>query len=685
MRFELSNQLIRENSPYLLQHANNPVNWFPWGTEALEKARAENKPIFLSVGYAACHWCHVMAHESFENEQTAAFLNEHFVSIKVDREERPDLDSIYMQAVVAMIGSGGWPLSVFLTPDGSPFYGGTYFPPDRRYNMPSFIEVLQTISHLWIEDRARLISSGEQIRKQLIYASPFKLTNFQINDINLNQAVLKLAESYDWKNGGWGKAPKFPQPMAIEFLLRKATRGDSLARDIAMHCLEAMARGGMYDIIGGGFARYSTDDTWCIPHFEKMLYDNAQLALVYLHAWLMSGKIVFRQVCENTLDFVLRELCHPLGGFFSSLDADSEGLEGKYYIWSPEEIKNAISNAQENEIFTMAFGLTSKGNFEGNVVLQRKANDIEIAESLNLQKDHVIRTINIIINRLQEFRASRIRPNVDDKVIVAWNGLALIAFAEAARYLGKPTYLKAARKNAEFLLQYMQMNGRLLRSWRAGSANHNAFLEDYAALILGLLAIYQTDPDLKWYENAIRLSNDMLDHFSDPKGGFFDTRDDHETLLIRPKEIQDNATPSGNSLAVFALLQLSIFEGNQQLRGLAEKMLESMQEVSMRYPTAFAFWLQATDFALGPVFEVAIIGSWEIPATHEFIQVLWKSFRPRFVAAISQASNVLNSPGILQNRNMINDSPTAYLCQDYVCLKPTNSIEEFASQLDSSN
>lgn len=680
----MPNHLIHENSPYLLQHAENLVEWYPWSPEALQRSQAEDMPIFLSIGYAACHWCHVMAHESFEDPETAAIMNEHFVNIKVDREERPDLDGIYMQAVVAITGQGGWPMSVFLTPEGKPFYGGTYFPSVARYNLPSFKEILLTIARLWKEDRPRLLQSSNNLSEHISQKPILANHNAPLNSSILNQAVQKLVETYDWETGGWGSAPKFPQPMAIEFLLRQATRGNQSVLGLIDHLLESMARGGMYDVVGGGFARYATDQHWLIPHFEKMLCDNAQLALVYLHAWLVTRKAYFKRVCEETLDFLSREMTHPLGGFYSSLDADSEGEEGKYYTWSLEEIQAALKDTQAVEFFTSAYQITESGNFEGRIVLQRAVTDQQLAEKYQLTSEEVVLRLQELHKKLLAKRAMRIRPATDDKILVAWNALAMQAFAEAGRYLERPDYLAIAQKNAHFLLDNLIKDGRLMRSWRAGQPKHNAYLEDYAALTLGLLSIYQSDANVLWYQVALSLTNDLLQYFQDPDGGFFDTHKDHEPLLYRPQELQDNATPSGNSLAACALLQIATYEGRSDFRNLAEDMLRAIQEPMVRYPTAFAQWLQAADFAIGPINEVAIIGDPMHPLTQKFLQILRTSYRPRLVIAREAGLSQSGSPALMHDRGMLDQLPTVYVCQGFVCLQPTNSPNEMAAQLDQS-
>lgn len=696
----MPNHLKYENSPYLLQHVDNPVDWYPWGEEALEIAHAENKPIFLSIGYAACHWCHVMAHESFEDPETAALMNREFVNIKVDREERPDIDHIYMNAVVTMTKQGGWPLSVFLTPEGQPFYGGTYFPPSRRYNMPSFQEVLESVARLWKEDRDRILDSSEQITEHLIKTNQVNFSRQSINREALEQAVMQLAQTYDWENGGWGNAPKFPQPMAIEFLLRRVTVDDRMARDLAYHALDAMAKGGMYDVVGGGFARYSTDDNWLVPHFEKMLYDNAQLARVYLHAYLTSGRAHYRRVCEETLDFLQRELMYDDPsrghcGFYSSLDADSEGEEGKFYIWEKPELLACVRLAQQGwenrsnsdveidwvDLFSEAYDLPSDGNFEGQIILQKTADESWLAERFNVSEQLISKYLDHIHQGLLESRSDRIRPGTDDKILTAWNGFALITFSEAARYLKRDDYLETAQRNARFLLDELYQGDRLLRSWRNGIAKHNAYLEDYAALILGLIALYQSDSDNRWFSVALRMMDELLTNFRDPSGGFYDTRADHEELVIRPKELQDNATPAGNSLTVQALLQLNALDNHGDWRSLAEEMLESIINAAIKYPTAFSEWLSAADFALSDNQEIALIGDRDDPGMAKFIDTVWSSFQPNSIVSISSYPIRPESPALLDGRYLIDEKPTAYVCQNFICQKPTTSVQEFREQI----
>ncbi|QYK50324.1 MAG: thioredoxin domain-containing protein [Anaerolineales bacterium] len=673
----MPNRLANSNSPYLLQHQDNPVDWYPWGPEALARAKAEDKPIFLSIGYAACHWCHVMAHESFEDETTTAYMNEHFINIKVDREERPDIDGIYMGAVVAMTGSGGWPMSVFLTPDGEPFLGGTYFPPTPRHNLPSFMDALQHVQRIWSEQREQVLENGRIITQHL-QPSAAQQADGSLPPEALSQAVMALAQAYDWRHGGWGQAPKFPQPMAIDFLLARATQGDQLALDMARHALQSMALGGMYDVVGGGFARYSVDNFWRVPHFEKMLYDNALLARAYLHGYLVTGDESLREICERTLDFVARELRHADGGFYSSLDADSEGEEGKFYVWSLAEIQASLDEAQA-ELVIAAYGVSAAGNFEGHNVLQRVKGDEELAKQFGTDTAEVRSQLATAHAALLAARSRRVRPGTDDKVLTAWNGLMLIAYAEAARYLKRPDYLQIAQTNADFLLREMHNGSRLLRSWRAGRAEHNAYLEDYAALTLGLLALYQSDGDVRWYSAAESLAGEFTQHFADPAGGFFDTRSDHEALITRPKDQQDNATPSGNALAALALLQLYAYTGNSAFHDTASAMLGGMAAAAVRYPTAFAQWLYAGSWLLAGGREVAVVGE----GADALLDTLWSAWRPFDVAAISGVETPEGAPPLLNDRLLKDGKATAYVCRNFACQLPVNTAAELAQQLQS--
>jgi uncharacterized protein YyaL (SSP411 family) len=677
----MPNQLANENSPYLVQHAANPVDWYPWGPEALELSRREDKPIFLSIGYAACHWCHVMAHESFEDPEIASILRAGFISIKVDREERPDLDSIYMAAVVSMTGQGGWPMTVFLTPDLQPFYGGTYFPPQRRHGLPSFKELLLFLTDAWQNRRAEITSSAQQLSLHLEQRSGRETSSGTFEPAALDSALTSLVAGYDWQYGGWGAAPRFPQPMTLEFLLRRHRAGQPAALKPALHALQVMARGGMYDVVGGGFSRYSTDNAWLVPHFEKMLYDNALLARVYLHAWQVSAEPYFRQVVEETLGFVARELLSPQGGFYSSLDADSEGEEGKFYVWSLDELRRVLG--QDSPFFESAYGLTAQGNWEGKIVLQRALADDVLATQFDLNSRQVVDRLKDCHTRLLQARGTRIRPGTDNKVLTAWNGLMLAAFAEAGRVFNNPAYLQIASRNADFLLTSLRPDGKLRRTWRLGRAGREVFLEDHATLILGLLELYQADFNQRWYSEAVQLAEEMLARFSDPSGGFFDTASDAETLLTRPKELQDNATPSGNALAAEALLRLSALTEGSDWRRTAEQALDQVAELAAQYPTSFGRWLSAADFALGRVDQVAILGDLSDERTLALIHTLRQAYHPNLVLAVSSHPPADGAPALLDGRPLLQDQPTAYVCQGFVCLQPVTRPDELTMQLSS--
>ncbi len=691
------NKLSATTSPYLLQHAHNPVDWHPWGKEALEIARVENKPIFLSIGYAACHWCHVMAHESFEDPDTAAIMNEHFVNVKVDREERPDLDAIYMQATVAMTGSGGWPMSVFLTPDLKPFYAGTYFPPTPRHNMPSFRDVLTGIARTWKEQQAEATRVGDEVSSHLQQALSVNIqtdSGSSFTQEHLDAAVQSLLDSYDWGNGGWGSAPKFPQPMTIEFLLRRSRRDsndekkadDSPALKASLHALKAMARGGMYDVVGGGFSRYSVDNFWRVPHFEKMLYDNALLVRAYLHAWQVTGDLFFKRIVIESLDFIAREMTHPDGGFYSSLDADSEGEEGKFYVWTKAEIREAIANDADFDLFCAAYNVTEQGNWEGKIVLQRALDSSSLAARFKLAEESVLARIAENHSKLLSARAARVRPGTDNKILTSWNGLMLATAAEASRVFSdepqlKENYSTMAVRSAEFLLTHLRPNGRLKHSWRDGKTTDEVFLEDHAALILGLLELYQTDFDNRWFTTANELAKAMIESFNDPAGGFFDTSNDGETLLLRPKDLQDNATPSGNALACEALLKLAAFTDEGKYRDLAEESLGLVMKMAVRYPTAFARWLSAADFAAGKVKQVAVVYGAGSEDASALIRVVNSAFRPDVITAASLYPPADNAPELLRDRPAKNGVATVYVCEGFVCNNPVNTVPELKQLL----
>ena len=678
----MANRLAQESSPYLLQHADNPVDWYPWGEEALAKAREEEKPILLSIGYAACHWCHVMAHESFEDEETAAIMNRHFVNVKVDREERPDLDSIYMNAVVAMTGQGGWPMTVFLTPEGHPFYGGTYFPPTARYGMPAFRQVLESVARAWETKRDEIEGSATEVSQHLGRQLGLLGQQGELNPALFDQALKGLRQSYDGVHGGWGSAPKFPQPMTIEFLLRMAHSGDDeSALQMAAHTLEMMARGGMYDHLGGGFARYSTDARWLVPHFEKMLYDNALLARVYLHAWQLTGRDDFRRVAEETLDWVVREMRHEDGGFFSSLDADSEGEEGKFYVWQRDEIE-AVLEPDDVSLFMLYYDVSQRGNWEGANILNTPRTLEEVAGTLGIDENEARERLERARQKLYDVRSQRVWPGLDDKVLTSWNGLMMAAFAEAGRILERDDYTAVAVQNAQFLYNNLRTaEGRLLRTWKAGSeGRYNGYLEDYVYLADGLLALYQTVFDERWFQWAEELAQMILEHFRDEEaGGFYDTSDDHEDLIHRPKDVQDNAVPSGNAMAATVLLTLSLFTGKGDYWELAEQMVGAMGAAMAQYPTGFAQWLNAATLIMGQPQEVAIVGQPGEPGTQALLDVLNETYRPYQVVAVGHNGDAVP---LLRNRTRLKDRATAYVCRQFVCRQPVAEPEALREQLE---
>jgi hypothetical protein len=665
-----ANRLVSETSPYLLQHAHNPVDWYPWGEEALKRAKAESRPIFLSIGYAACHWCHVMERESFEDAETARMLNESFVAIKVDREERPDLDAIYMDAVQQMTGHGGWPMSVFLTPDGRPFYGGTYFPDEPRHGMPSFRQVLESVSAAWRDRRAEIEEAGGS----LVHAISVRTEGAAPADESslarwmLDAAQAEIERAFDARTGGWGGAPKFPQPMTIEFLLRRhVATGDGRALAIARRSLDAMADGGIYDHLGGGFARYATDAVWLVPHFEKMLYDNAQLTRVYVHAWQLTGDERYREVAMQTLAFVERELTSDDGGFAASLDADTEGEEGQTYVWSKSEIEKLLGDVAET--FSRAYGVTAEGNWEGHNILSRVGEgDAEVLARARA--------------RLFETRQKRPQPGRDDKVLTAWNGLMIGAFADAAAAFGEPRLAEVAARAADLLLTRLRDDdGRLRRSWKDSRARHAGVLEDYADLADGLLALYEATFDERWFEAATGLMGVVLDHFADPTGGFFDTADDHEELITRPKGLQDNALPSGGAMTSVVLLRLAAWTGEGRYRAAAERAMGGVGAYLSRYPTAFAHWLNALSLALADPREVAIVGDPGSEGVRSMLAVVRETYRPFSVVAVARSEG--SAVPLLHDRPMLDARATAYVCQNFACRAPVTDAADLATQLAS--
>jgi hypothetical protein len=684
-----TNRLSRETSPYLLQHAHNPVDWFPWGPEALERARAEDRAILLSVGYSACHWCHVMERESFENEEIAALMNELFVNVKVDREERPDVDQIYMQAVQAMTGHGGWPMTVFLTPDGVPFYGGTYFPPVDHHGLPAFPRLLRAVADAYRTRRGEVAQSGRQLLEQMQQGERLRQSATLLTDDILMSAYQAMSGEFDGELGGLGHAPKFPQPMIWESLLRFWRRtGNPRALAMVEKTLSAMARGGIHDQIGGGFHRYSVDAQWLVPHFEKMLYDNAQLASLYLHAWLATGSPEYRRVTESTLDYLLREMCHPAGGFFSATDADSEGVEGKFFVWSPAEIREAVPDAEAARAALAYWGVDDGPNFEEHSILFAPRTPAEVAAGLGLSEERLAVHLEQARRILYEARERRVRPGLDDKVLAAWNGLTLAAFAEAGRALGRADYVAAAIRNAEFLTTEMMDGPRLLRSWKGGQARIKGYLEDYALVGFGLVQLYEATFDPRWLSASSQLAAEALRLFWDAEqSAFFDTGADQEKLVVRPRNLFDNAVPAGSSVAIDWLFRLGAHLGEGRHESVALQALRPMADLMSRHPSGFGRYLSALDFHIGPVTEIAVV--WPDGAGRDagqatpLLDVVFGRFAPnRIVAGAAEGSPAAEGLPLLAQRGAVNGQPTAYVCRRYVCRAPTTDPAELVRQLE---
>ena len=672
-----ANRLINETSPYLLQHAYNPVDWYPWGDEAFAKAKAEDKPLLVSIGYSACHWCHVMEHESFEDEETARVMNENFVNIKVDMEERPDVDHIYMSFVQMTTGRGGWPMNVFLTPDKRPFFGGTYFPPAPRYGMPSWQQILLSIAEAYKEKRDEIEHSANEIVGELRRLSMVNEGTALSNAI-LDDAFASFERSFDAKNGGFGGAPKFPQAMSLEFLLRHHhSTHDQKALDMTRLTLDKMAFGGMYDQLGGGFHRYSVDNVWIVPHFEKMLYDNAQLARIYLHAFQVTGDTEYRRIATETLDYVLREMTDPSGGFYSSQDADSEGEEGKFFVWSEREIDDLLGD--DSNAFKFFFDVSKDGNFEGKNILNRPRTIDSAASALKIEPFELFSLIENAKQRLFDAREARVKPHRDEKVLASWNGLMLAAFADAAGVLGDDKYLKTAEKNAEFLLSKMLTDsGRLFRSWKAGEAKLNGYLDDYANVADGLLALYQVTGNIRYFQNARSLVDLMLEHFWDQEaGGFFYTSNDHEELVVRTKDFTDNATPSGNSAAADVLLRIAMLTGDDRYERFAVATLRLAANQIARYPQGFGRALSTLGSHLYNAGELAIVG----PAGNELAEVALATYLPTTTVALSSdPDNDAAEVPLFEGRGN-SDKPLAFLCKNFVCSRPVTSSAELREML----
>jgi uncharacterized protein YyaL (SSP411 family) len=667
----MPNRLAEQTSPYLLQHKDNPVDWYPWGNEALERARREDKPILLSIGYSACHWCHVMEHESFEDEDTAAFMNEHFVCVKVDREERPDVDSIYMEAVQGMTGHGGWPLTAFLDPEGVPFYGGTYFPPEPRQGMPSFRMVMEAIVQAWAQQREQIRASGARTREQLGAIGRLEPSTELLNESVLDEAVRALRQQADMRHGGFGGAPKFPPASALELLL---ARGETDAVEVT---LDAMAAGGIYDQVGGGFARYSVDAVWLVPHFEKMLYDNALLAPAYLHGWQVLGHARYRRVCEQTLQWAIREMRGPEGGFQSALDADSEGEEGRFYVWTRAEIREALEEKGIGERADEAIsylGVTEQGNFEGRNILHLPGGlDDEPPEWL----DEVRRA-------LYSYRSRRVWPGRDDKRLASWNALMISALAEAGAALPCRDYLEAAVAAAEFVWGEMRDGrGRLRRTYKDGEARLNAYLEDHAYLLEALLTLYEATFEVRWFDAARETADQMIDLYADnERGGFFTTSRDHEELIARRKDVDDHPIPSGNSAAAFGLLRLAAVTANRDYEHHAVGVLRLLHRAAVRHPQALAHLLRAMDFHLSPVREVALVAPRNgapTEALDDLARVVRSTFRPHVVLAGGEEGT--DRPELMLERHSVGGRPAAYVCENFACRAPVTETAELDAAL----
>jgi uncharacterized protein YyaL (SSP411 family) len=649
----MANRLAGETSPYLLQHKDNPVDWFPWGEEALTRAREEDRPILLSIGYSSCHWCHVMERESFEDPEVAALMNESFVCVKLDREERPDLDAIYMEACVAMNGHGGWPLNVFLTPEQVPFYAGTYFPPGDGRGLPSWRRVLAAVANGWDTEREKIRAGGERVAQRLAGGAALRPREEPMDPKGLDEAVAVLRGAYDPHHGGFGGAPKFPPSSAIELLLR---RGE---REMTTHTLWAMAGAGMYDQVGGGFARYSVDERWLVPHFEKMLYDNALLARAYLHGWQVVGEDLFREVACETLDWALREMRAPEGGFYSALDADSEGVEGKFYVWTLDELREVLGDDAEAAIDY--FGADDPGNFEGANILTRGSDPPERLPEIK--------------RRLYDVRKQRVWPGLDDKRLTSWNALMISALADAGAVLERQDYVDAAVACADFVLRELRDDsGRLLRTYKDGEAKLNAYLEDHAHLVEALLSLYEATFDPRWFRAARATADAMIARFADDEnGGFFETSNDHERLLTRRKDLEDNPIPAGNSSAAYGLLRLAALTGEHEYEERAVSVFRLLHHVAPQHPQAFAHLLQAMDFHFAAVKEVALVGDDVAPLE----RVVRGRFRPHLVLAGGEPDGV----PLLADRGPVDGRAAAYVCENFACQRPVTDPGELEALL----
>ena len=665
----MTNRLATETSPYLLQHAENPVDWYPWGDEALARARTEDKPIFLSIGYAACHWCHVMEHESFEDPDIAALMNEHYVCIKVDREERPDLDAIYMDAVQAMTGHGGWPMTVFLTPDGRPFFGGTYFPPEDRHGMPSFRKLLVAVNETWKDRRDDVEKQGTELTRAMDPLARLQPSNEEITERLLSTAFDTIRASFDPEFGGFGSAPKFPQSMTFDLLMRLAERGHADADAIVYRSLDAMASGGMFDQLGGGFARYSVDRAWVVPHFEKMLYDNALLIRTYSRAWLRSQNPRYEEVVRSSVSWLMREMRDPAGGFWSSLDADSEGEEGKFYTWSLDEVRQVTGPDADAAI--EYWGITAAGNFEGS--------NIPVATGAQVDRDSLERARTALMER----RAQRVRPGTDDKVLTSWNGLMASALAEAGTIFGEDDWIDAAVTAMEFVMGTLVVDGRLMRSYRREVVKHLGYAEDYAAVLEACLSVYEATFDIEWLDRAVWAADEAIRLFADPDGGgFFMTGTDAEKLVSRSKDLIDNAVPSANSMFAVELQRLAALTGKDVYLSRALDIMRLIRDAAERSPLGFAHALMAIDTYTSDLKEIVIVGDPKTPETRELIEARRSRYLPNSVTAVAEITEATTGRiPLFEGRSSIDGKPTAYVCKRGVCRLPVTSPEALLEEL----
>ena len=686
----MANRLSRESSPYLQQHAENPVDWFPWGDEAFAQARERDVPILLSIGYSACHWCHVMEKESFEDPGTAEVMNHGFVSIKVDREERPDIDSVYMRAVQAMSGQGGWPLTAFLTPDGEPFYGGTYFPPQARHGLPSFRQILGAIQNAYSERRDEVTKNAAELRGILVRSTaeagdgPMTSDGEQLAGADLlDHAYRFLSSRFDPTHGGFGAAPKFPQPVTLEFALRVHARtGDHQAMSMVTHTLRKMAGGGMHDHLGGGFHRYSVDARWLVPHFEKMLYDNALLARVYLHAFQATGDTDLRDVAKRTLDHLLRDMRDPAGGFYSALDADSEGEEGVFYVWSPAQVREVLKG-EVADLFERCYDVTDIGNFEGRSILHLPHDLDAVARSEGLEPQRLREQLREARGLLLEARNLREPPFRDEKVLASWNGLAIRALAEAGGALAQKSYVAAAVSGLDFVLSNMRRDNRLLRSYKDGESHIDAFLEDYGAVGNALTTVYEVTLEPRWLDEIRWITDRMMELFwHEETGVFYDAPADGDELIVRPRDIMDNATPSGNSLAVELLLRTAHLFGDERHKEVAERVLSREAGSMARFPSAFGRLLSCLDRTVAAPVEVAIIGERSDPVAGELLGAALAPYLPNLTVAGAAPGEIEDhSIPLLADRSAPDDKPTAYVCENYSCRLPVTTPEALSEQL----